>query len=185
MTPPATLGIAVQELTKPLASLTGASVGVVVTWVERDGPASQQVKVGDVIESIDGRRVSTRLHWDVQLARLSADETVSLRVRRRHEVQDVVLAATPAGEPAVRRPPSLGLTLRGLVGVGAEVVGVEPSAVGGRAGLAVGDVITLVGDVAAPTPAQVRRSFGSGQDSQPLMIAFMRGEARHVAVLER
>lgn len=181
--PPGTVGFEVQALTAPVASVTGAPVGVVVTWVERDGAATGQLIVGDVIEAVDGRTLSTHQHWDVRLARLSAGETLTLRVRRRGEVRELTLVATAAAvQPASR---SLGLTLRRRTGIGAAVVRVERASAADRAGLAVGDVITLVADVPAPTPAQVTRSFASVGQGQRVMIAVTRGDAHHVTTLER
>ena len=181
--PPGTVGLEVQALTEPVASVTGAPVGVVVTWVERDGAATGQLKVGDVIEAIDGRTLATRQQWDVRLARLSAGETLTLRVRRRGEVREVALVATATAVQPIS--PSLGLTLRGRTGIGAEVVRVERGSAADRARLAVGDVITLVADVPAPTPAQVTRSFASVRQGQRVMIAVTRGDAYHVTTLER
>ena len=178
-----TLGIDVQALTEPVAALTGAPLGVVVTWVQRDGAAAGHLVVGDVIEAVDGRTLATRQHWDVPMARLSAGATLALRVRRRGEVFDVALVATAAaGQPASR---SLGLTLRGRTGIGAEVLRVQRASAADRAGLAVGDVITLFADVPAPTPAQITRSFASVRQGQRVMIALTRGDAHHVTTLER
>ncbi len=109
--PAGAIGIEVQALTEPVASVTGASGGVVVTWVERAGAATGHLMVGDVIEALDGRTLASRQQWDVRIARLSAGETLMLRVRSRGEVQEVALVATAAPvQPASR---SLGLTLRG------------------------------------------------------------------------
>ena len=181
--PPGIVGLEVQALTEPVASVTGAPVGVVVTWVEREGAATGQLMVGDVIEAVDGRTLATRQQWDVRLARLSAGETLTLRVRRRGEVREVSLVAT--AEAVQPFSPSLGLTLRGRTGIGAEVVRVERGSAADQAGLAVGDVITLAADVPAPTPAQVTRSFASVSQGQRVMIAVTRGDAHHVTTLER
>ena len=64
--PPGTIGIEVQDLTPPVASVTAASVGVVVAWVDRNGARSEQLMVGDVIEAVDGRALATRQQWDVR-----------------------------------------------------------------------------------------------------------------------
>ena len=181
--PAGTVGLEVQALTEPVASVTGAPVGMVVTWVEQDGAATGQLMVGDVIEAIDGRTVATPQHWDIRLARLSVDETLTLRVRRRGEIREVALVATAAAVPALSR--SLGLTLRRRGGIGAEVVRVERASAADRAGLAAGDLITLVADVHAPTPAQVTRSFDSVGEGQRVMVAVTRGDAHVVTTLER
>jgi serine protease Do len=181
--PAGTIGIEVQELTPPVASVSGALVGVVVTWVDADGAARDQLMAGDVIEAVDGLVLATRQHWDVRVARLSVGETLTLRVRRRGELRYVPLAAAaPPAKPASR---SLGLTLRGRTRIGAEVVRVERGSAADRAGLSVGDVITLVADVTAPAPAQVVRSFGSVGEGQRVMVAVTRGDAHFVTTLER
>ena len=138
---------------------------------------------GDVIEAVDGRALATRQHWDVRVARLSVGETLSLRVRRRGEIREVALVANaPAAQPASR---SLGLTLRARTKIGAEVVRIERGSAADRAGLALGDVITLVADVSAPTPAQVMRSYTSMGQGERVMVAVTRGDAHFVTTLER
>ena len=181
--PPGVIGIEVQDLTAPVASVTGASMGVVVTWVDPAGPGREQLMAGDVIEAAGGRALATRQHWDVRVARLSAGETLTLRVRRRGDVRAVALAATvPAAGPVNR---SLGLTLRSRPKLGAEVVRIEPGSAAHRAGLTPGDVITLIADVPAPAPAQVTRAFASAGPGQHLMVAVTRGDAHFVTTVER
>ena len=181
--PAGTIGIEVQDLTQPVASVTGAPMGVVVTWVDADGAGREQLMTGDVIEAVDGRALATRQHWDVRVARLSVGETLTLRVRRRGELREMALVASaPAAQPA---SPLLGLTLRGRARIGAEVIRVERASAADRAGLTVGDVITLVADVSAPTPAQVMRSFASVGQGQRVMVAVTRGDAHFVTTLER
>jgi len=181
--PAGAIGLEVQDLTPPVASVTGAPVGVVVTWVDADGAGREQLMAGDVIEAVDGRALATRQHWDVRVARLSVGETLSLRVRRRGEIREVALVANaPAAQPAGR---SLGLTLRARTKIGAEVVRIERGAAADRAGLALGDVITLVADVSAPTPAQVMRSYTSIGEGERVMVAVTRGDAHFVTTLER
>jgi hypothetical protein len=181
--PPGTLGVEVQGLTPAMASLTGAAVGVVVAWVDADGAASEELRVGDVIEELDGRALATREHWDVRMARLSAGETLRLRQRRHGELREITVVALPSAAPDANR--SLGLTLQTRSTIGAEVVRVDERTAADRAGLAVGDVITLVGDISAPTPAQVVRSYNSIAQGERVMIAITRGDAHIVTVLER
>lgn len=181
--PAGAVGIEVQDLTPPLASVTGASAGVVVTWVDPAGAGRDQVRAGDVIEAADGRALATRQHWDVRVARLSVGETLGLRLRRRADIRDVALVATAPATPPTNR--SLGLTLRARPKIGAEVVRVERGAAAHRSGLTPGDVITLIADVPAPTPAQVTRSFASAGAGQRVMVAVTRGDTHFVTTLER
>jgi PDZ domain len=180
---PGAIGIEVQEVTPPVASVTAASAGVVVVWVDQAGASSEQLKVGDVIEAVDGRALATRQQWDVRVARLSVGETVGLRVRRRGEIREVALVANALAAPPASR--SLGLTLRARTKIGAEVVRVERGAAADRAGLVFGDVITLVADVSAPTPAQVVRTYSSMGQGERVMVAVTRGDAHFVTTFER
>jgi hypothetical protein len=181
--PPGAIGVEVQDLTPAVAAVTGAVVGVVVTWVDADGAGRAQLVAGDVIEAVDGRELATAQHWDVRVARLSVGERLSLRVRRRGEIRDASLTArAPAAQPARR---SLGLGLRARTSIGAEVLRLEPGSAADRAGLAFGDVITLVADVSAPTPAQIVRSYNSLGQGERVMVAVTRGEAHFVTTLER
>jgi hypothetical protein len=181
--PAGTLGIDVQALTDPVASVTGAGVGVVVTFVRPDGPAAGRLMVGDVIEEVDGRSLGTREEWDVRMSRLSVDDALNVRVRRRGEVLGVALVAVSPPVPAATG--SLGLTLRRRPGIGAEVIRVEPASSGNRAGLIVGDVITLIADIEAPTPVQVTRSFAALREGEQVMVAVTRGMAHSVTTLQR
>ncbi len=186
--PVGTLGVEVQALTPPLTTVTGVPVGVVVTWVDPEGAATKQLMVGDAIESVDGAAIATRRHWDVRMARLSAGETVTLGVRRGGERRDVAVAArAPAARASATRPAvrSLGLTLRTRTRVGAEVIRVERASAADRAGLAAGDVITLVANLHAPTPAQVQQSFGAVEQGSRVMVAVTRGDAHFVTTVER
>jgi hypothetical protein len=181
--PPGTVGIEVQELTPPVASVTAASAGVVVAWVDPDGASSERLMVGDVIEAVDGRGLATRQQWDVRVARLSVGETLSLRTRRRGEIREVALVANAAAAPPASG--SLGLTLRARTKIGAEVIRVEPGSAADRAGLTIGDVITLVAEVSAPTPAQVMRSYTSMGQGERVIVAVTRGDAHVVTTFER
>jgi hypothetical protein len=180
---PGAIGIEVQELTPPVASVTAASAGVVVAWVDQAGASSEQLMVGDVIEAVDGRALATPQQWDVRVARLSVGETVGLRVRRRGEIREVALVANALAAPPASR--SLGLTLRARTKIGAEVVRVERGAAADRAGLVFGDVITLVADVSAPTPAQVVSAYSSLGQGERVMVAVTRGDAHFVTTFER
>jgi len=177
-----TLAVEVQALTPPLASATGASAGLVVAWVDTAGAAMGRLKVGDVIESIDGRPVTGLGDWDVRMARLSAGETVALRGRRGGGVLEASLVAAPATQPATR---TLGLSLRARPRVGAEVFRLQAGSAGQRAGLAVGDVITVFGEIIAPTPSQVTRSFASLREGQGVIVGVTRDDAHLVTALER
>ena len=172
------VGIDVQPLTAGISRATGSTSGLVVTWVDPRGPAAGALNAGDVIEAVNGAALWTTDDWDVQMARLGVDQTLTIGVRDAGGRRDVPIVAQAA--PA--NPASLGLTLRELPGIGAEVVRVDRGSVGQRGGLRAGDVITRVGSIDAPAPAEVRRAFGT---RRPLIVAFNRGTSRQVTALER
>lgn len=178
---PGSIGVEIQALTGAVGAASGARQGVIVSWVEPDGPADGQLRVGDVIEALDGMPIG-RDTWEVRMARLTEGETVAAQVRRRDDTFAAHLVAAAVAAPAAR---PLGLTLRRRAGLGAEVVGVDRASAAERAGLSSGDLITLVGDIHAPSPAQVTRAFASTPDGQPVMIAITRGETHFLTALER
>ena len=181
--PPGYVGIEVQGLTAGVASVTGALTGVVVTWVDPDGALGDHPIPGEVIEAVDGQPVADRHFWDVRAARLVPGQTLTLRVRRQAGTREVVLVARTRPEQTAARTP--GLTLRAVPAVGAEVLRVMPGSAGERAGLAPGDVITLIADVQRPTPAQVLRSYAALRAGQRLLVAVTRGDTPFVTTLGR
>jgi S1-C subfamily serine protease len=176
------LGVEVQALTPAIASVAGAGAGVVVTWVDPQGGAADKLAVTDVIETIGGEVVATLEHWEARLARLAAGDSLVLRVRRRGEVQEIqVTAGAAPPTPAEARP--LGLTMRAIPRIGVEIVRVDPGSAAARAGIEAGDVVTLVGEIERPTPAQVTREFRSAPDDRPLLVGVTRGGGHRVLAL--
>ena len=182
--PAGDVGIHVQSLTPDVAAATGASAGVVVTWVNPAGPAAGIVAVGDVIETVSGQPVPTLEHWRVRLARLEAGETLALGVRGRGRLRDIQVL-TPAFARPIPNRPSLGLHLQRLSSAGATVLGVDPDSAAARAGLAAGDVITSIGDLSSPTPVQVRTAFAAAPVGHPVLVGVARGATHLVTTLSR
>jgi S1-C subfamily serine protease len=176
---PADLRIEVRPLTPALSRATGADAGVVVAWVDSLGPAARQVAVGDVIESINARPIPDTRDWEVASGRLPAGETV-LQVRRRGKPMEVRLSLTAAATDSSQ---SLGLGMRNVPGVGATVTRIEPRSAASTARLQEGDIITLAGDITAPTAAQVGAVFRSAQAGEAIMLAITRGRAHLVVGL--
>ena len=171
------LRVTVQPLTHTLTKATGASSGVVVAWVDPQGPAAGVVVVGDVIETLNGEPVASVRDWDVLASRLPPGGA-NLRVHRQSELRDVHVM--PVAPNAALIPSSLGLTLQSLPSVGTSVVAVEAGSAAEAAGLQKGDVITLVGRVSAPTPSDVRTSFESARAGDAILVALTRGQSHRV-----
>jgi hypothetical protein len=178
---PGTLGIEVQALTSALAKATGAPSGVVVTWVDPDGPASGQITPTDVVEGLDGVSDVTVERWQARMARLGALDRVELRVRREGTSRTVALTAAPRVSPP--EAPSLGLTLRTRARLGAEVVATEPLSIAAAAGLKSGDVITRIGEHPAPTAARVTSAIAALEPGGALPVAVTRDGVHLVVAL--
>ena len=65
------VGIDVQRLTASISKATGATSGLIVTWVDSRGPAAGVVRPGECIEAANGAAISTTDEWDVHVARLA------------------------------------------------------------------------------------------------------------------
>jgi PDZ domain len=183
ITPAVDIGVRVQVLTSDLTAATGAAIGVVVTWVDPTGPAARELVAGDVIEAVDEQPVPTLDAWSVRVLRSGAGTVLKVRVRRHGEVRDVALRAPAA--PSAASNGRLGLRMRRAPRFGTELISVEPGAVGARGGLAAGDLITLIGDVSSPTPAQVQAAFTSVPKGKTLLVAVTRGATHFVTTLTR
>ena len=76
-------GIQVTDLSADLGEYFGASQGVLVTRVDDDSPFD--LRAGDVIQSVGGRKVEDAAHLRQILASYRKDETVKLEVLRRRQ----------------------------------------------------------------------------------------------------
>jgi membrane-associated protease RseP (regulator of RpoE activity) len=77
---------------------------------------------------------------------------------------------------------ALGLTLQAVPRVGSEVIIVDADSAAALAGLRPGDVILTIGDIGAPSPAQVVRAFANKDG--PVLAGIRRGTAHRVVVLD-
>jgi serine protease Do len=183
--PAGRLGVDVQALTPGIAAATGADAGVagvVVTWVHPKGPAARALRTADIIEAIDNQPVATLEHWNARVAAVAEGDSLLVRVRRAGTIAEVPLTAASPADPPVR---PLGLTLRTIPRTGAEVVSVAPLSAAALAGLAPGAVLTRVGEIEAPTAAQVSRAFAGAARDRPILVAFTRAGTHRVIALER
>jgi serine protease Do len=178
----ADLGIEIDALTARLAIAAGAETGVVVTWVDPTGIAAMTLRAGDVIQAIDDMEVTNAEQWRVRAARVGVGETVTLRVTRRGAQRTVQLDMPPSPEQSAN---TLGLTMRGVAGVGAEVMRVERGSAADQAGIVAGDLVAAIDSVTAPTPSQVSSAFASIQRGDLLIAAIRRGGAHRVVAIQR
>jgi hypothetical protein len=178
--PAADLGVEVRPLSASLARATGASRGVVVAWVDPRGPMAKRIAVGDVIESLNAQAILHTRDWEVASSRLPAGNA-TLGVRRRGKSLDlqVTLPATTVSDASE----SLGLSMKDVPGIGTTVLRIEPRSAGNAAHLQEGDIITLAGDITAPTAAQISNAFRSARSGEAIVLAMTRGRTHLVVGL--
>ena len=180
---PGVLGVTVQALTPAIAGVSGATTGVVVTAVELASPAAGALAATDVIEVIDDQAVSLE-GWRARIARLSAGETLSMRIRNTGVVRHVTVTAAPATKvPAPPEDAAFGLRLRAISKIGVEVLAVEPGSRAARTEILSGDVITVAGPYKAPTLAQLTRALAALPEDGAMLVAITRGNQHRVAVI--
>jgi hypothetical protein len=181
------VGVEVQSLTPALAAATGSTTGVAVSWVAVGSPAAAEIALGDVIDTIDGQPLVSVEQWDVAVARLAPGGTLTLGVRhdgtRRTVTATAVAAEAPA--PPAAAAASLGLTMQRLPGIGTRIIRIAPGSAGARAGLQIGDVITLAADALAPTPAVIRARAADTASPGPLLLGVTRGDSHRLITLDR
>ena len=175
------LGIDVQSLTPQIRSGTGLTSGAVVIWVDPQGPAAGKTVATDIIEAADDQVIQTKADWEAHTARLTVRDAITLRIWRNGRTEQLQVTALESGMATVSS--RLGLTLRVSSGVGAEVLNVEDGSVAMRAGIEVNDVLTRVGDIAAPTPAQIAGTFAAASKDRALLAAITRGTQHFVVAL--
>jgi PDZ domain len=178
----AELGIDIETLTPRLAAAAGAQTGVVVAWVDPDGIATSLLRIGDVIDAIDDVAITNAEQWRVRAARVGVGDTLNLRVTRlgaQRMVQLVVRA------PSEENAAFLGLGMRRVARAGTEVTRVVRGSASEAAGIAAGDVITAIGDIQAPTPAQIASAFEALDNGDLVIVAVSRGGAHRVMALQR
>ena len=177
------VGVDVQALTPSIARATGATTGVVVAWVDPEGPAAESLATGDVVEAIDEQPIANMRQWAVHTAGIPAGHTIMIRVRRGTDVRTVGLIAAPMHRAAGTNV--LGLQLRSVPRTGSMVVDVQTGSIADRAGLRAGDIITRAGATIAPSPAAVRLAVDRAAAGAAVLIAYTRNGTHSVTALEK
>ena len=178
----AELGVEVETLTARLAAATGAQAGVVVAWVDPAGIAAPLLRVGDVIETVNDVAITNAEQWRVRATRVGDGDTLNLRVVRRGAPRVVqLLVRAPSAENAA----FLGLGMRRVVRVGTEVTRVVHGSASEAAGIVTGDLITAIGNISAPTPAQIASAFEGTDSGKLVIVAVQRNGAHRVMALQR
>ncbi|HOG28016.1 MAG TPA: PDZ domain-containing protein [Vicinamibacterales bacterium] len=102
------LGVTVQELTPDLADYFGVKDGLLVNSVQNDSPAARAgIRAGDVIQSVDGKAVTTANQLIGELADKNGDVTIGLmRDRKPLSVRAALEERPPLRRKAVIGKPA-------------------------------------------------------------------------------
>jgi S1-C subfamily serine protease len=169
-------------LTPRLAAATEAQSGVIVAWVDPTSIAAPLLRIGDVIEAIDDVAITNAEQWRVRATRAGAGDTLNLRVMRRGAPRVVQLLVRA---PSAENSAFLGLGMRRVARVGTEVTRVVHGSASDAAGIAAGDLITAIGNISAPTPAQIASAFEATDSGKLLIVAVTRSGVHRVMALQR
>ena len=179
----ADLPLDVQPLTADLAKAAGATEGVMVSYVK--DPALP-IQTGDVIQAIDGRKVTSVGGYQAVVQSRTPGEPVKLEIVRRGTGQ--VVAVTPVAAdiaPSAAGKTAFGAALRPVPDIGVEVVTVEPGAPAHRAGIRRGDLIIAIDGVERPEPAAVIRQFRAASAGTSLLLTIRRNGNHRVVAMEK
>jgi serine protease Do len=201
------LGVQIQPLTSEIAESLGLedTRGALVAGIEPGSPAaSAGVRPGDVIVGMNGEPLDEYKDLPRLVAAASAGSESTLQVIRQGETLDlaVEIGNMPADDVQVALAddadtPKLGVYLAELTpearqrfGIGKEtegvlVAGVQQGSPAAKAGIAAGQVISMVGQQAVQSPedviTRVRQAAADHKPSVLLMLEY-NGQQRFVAV---
>ena len=190
-----TLGLEVQDVTARVAKALGvpAGQGAVVTSVTPGTPADVAgVRVGDVVDTVDGKAV--RSAQDVRNAEglLPLDASVQLTVSRGGQTRQVSAKIEPeklaSVEGSAIDPRLAGVVFSDLGGdqrndgaFGAVITSVKKGSAADDSGLRAGDIVVGVGQRQVAN-VKALRAFGGGQARQ-LLLTVVRSNAVYYVVL--
>lgn len=176
----------------------GVEDGVLITAIVRDGPsAKSDLRVGDVVTKVDGKRVATVQELRNQIRGKKIGKPVALEVMRNEKPVRVSVSPGEYIEPkpvAVARtksrglqPADLGLTIEWLnedsarkfgvkVTEGVLVTAVFSNSPAAKLNLKPGDIITSVNHQRTLSPAQFRETLQGADLKKGVRVEFLREE---------
>ena len=208
------LGVQIQEVTPEIAASVGLTdgKGAIVSNIQPKSPAaSSDLKLGDVILSVNGTEITRLRDLPRIIAETKAGQTVKLAVWREGNrknvdvtikempASDQVAAATGEENPTARVQPArvLGMALAPVSRdakqrfqlsddvKGAVVTAVTDGSEAAERGIQAGDVIVRVGDKQVTAPADVTKQVkeaSSAKRDAVLLLVNRRGSEQFVAL---
>jgi serine protease Do len=200
------IGVTIQNLDSDLASSLGLKTldGVLVSDVAESGPAAKAgIRPGDVVLSVDGKKVQTTGELRNAVAASTVGKPVTVEYLRGGEKRTASVTVAPQPADEVKTPKgesgttdgSAGLTLAPLDDAtrkkleapasvrGVVVAGVRPGSPAAEAGISRGDIVVEVGRKAVTKPDDLAREWKDGKG--PLALLVWRDGHTFFAVLKR
>ena len=173
----------VQPLTADLAKAAGAQQGVMISYVSDPG---LPVASGDVVQSIDGTKVTTLGGYEAIVQSRTPGAPVNLEIVRRGKPHTVTITAVEAG--AMQRAgldSGFGGVLRAVDGVGVEAVVVDAGSAADIAGIRRGDLIVAADGTTVVDPAAVLRLYRNASKGDVLLLTLQRDGRHQVVAVEK
>ena len=177
------IDIEVEPLTPALARASGASKGVMVSYVAPPVAAGRDILSGDVIQSVDGIGVTTVAGFQQVAQSRKPGTEVTLELVRRGEPLKVAVPVVESGTSGTTRNGS-GVVLRTVAGIGCEVVALAPGSPAARAGLRRGDLIVALDGRPGPDAARLQRALSASDPAQAVLLTIRRDLQHHVIAVE-
>jgi serine protease Do len=198
---PGWLGITLQDMTEELDQALGAprSAGAIVSAVDASGPASGALRVGDVLETINGVQLADSRAFMRAIVMTKVGNTARLKIWRGGKEQEVTatidewpnsmpaddIMSQEAAQAMIARMPDPGLRLAPITEearkqygldtnmTGALVASVEPDCEARDLGIVAGNVITAAQGEPVASPDDVRRAVREAHEERRPYLAVL------------
>jgi len=188
--------------------INGIDDGVVVFNILTNGPAAKSdLRAGDVITAVDGRRVSTPQQLRTEVRGKRIGQPVVLDVFRRGTIIKVSVSPTEWIQPSILvaksgtipapqgAPAALGVTVQSLtpevaarfgapVNEGVVVASVEKNSPAARKGLKAGDIITAINEQPVNSPKQFSAALKKADLNKGILMNFISSATPHFEVIK-
>ena len=178
-------GLEVQSLNDALRRATGATRGVMVSYVRPDGRAAGILQPADVILSVQEMPVdSSEGFRQAERNRGGAAEVVLSRARG-GKTLDVTLPPPLAG-PATDQPMTgPGIVGRSVTNTGIEIVAITTGSPAAAAELRRGDLLVLLNSQKAPTVTMLERAYRAAKPGEFILLGVVRDQRQRIVALEK